>query len=113
MTRKIKIAITHIAHLQVAPTDPRPKLAKELNACPPASLIVLIFALTTLLFFDTLTAQIKNINELKILNFNMTEKCFIDNYDIWKMTVCFSVYLSQNKEINVDKLFKLLPAPFT
>ena len=51
-------AYTHLAHLQVAQADPRPKLAKKLNlACPPASLIVLCFILTAFFFVDTLYAQ--------------------------------------------------------
>ncbi|MFA6924999.1 MAG: hypothetical protein WC223_12205 [Bacteroidales bacterium] len=42
MTRKTNIAHVHLAHLQVAPADPRPKLAKELNlACPLALLVIL------------------------------------------------------------------------
>lgn len=50
-------ADTHLAHLQVAPADTRPKLAKELNiACPPASLIVLCM-LTMIFFVERLTAQ--------------------------------------------------------
>ncbi len=47
----------HLAHLQVAPAYPRPKLAKELNfAYPPASLIVLCI-LTITFFVERLTAQ--------------------------------------------------------
>ena len=55
--RKNKTANLNLALMQVAPADPRPKLAKELNACPPASWIVLCFILTTSFFVDTLTAQ--------------------------------------------------------
>lgn len=56
--QKEKIANAHLAHLQVSPATPRPKLAKELNlACPPVLLIVLYFILTKLFFVDILTAQ--------------------------------------------------------
>lgn len=54
---KSGIADANLAHLQVAPADTRPKLAKELNfACPPASLIVLCI-LTMTFFVERLTAQ--------------------------------------------------------
>jgi hypothetical protein len=55
--KKNKTANHYLAHLQVAPANPRPKLAKELNACPPASWIVLCFILTTFFFVDMTTAQ--------------------------------------------------------
>lgn len=50
-------ADTHLAHLQFAPADTLPKLAKELNfAYPPASLIVLCI-LTMTFLVETLSAQ--------------------------------------------------------
>ncbi|MFA6925146.1 MAG: hypothetical protein WC223_12950 [Bacteroidales bacterium] len=67
--KKNKTANPNLAHLQVAPADPRPKLAKELNACPPASWIVLCFILTTSFFVDTLTAQTNKTTAPKFENF--------------------------------------------
>ncbi|MFA6925166.1 MAG: hypothetical protein WC223_13055 [Bacteroidales bacterium] len=71
MTRqKKKIATAHLAHLQVAPADPRPKLAKELNlAFPHASLTFLCFILTTFFFVDTLTAQTNKTTKPKFETF--------------------------------------------
>lgn len=54
---KKETADANLTHLQVAPTDIRPKLAKELNfSLPPASLIILCI-LTMTFFVERLTAQ--------------------------------------------------------
>ncbi|MBI4645306.1 MAG: hypothetical protein HY738_01615 [Bacteroidia bacterium] len=67
MTRqKEKTNIVHLALMQVAPTDPLPKLAKKLNlARLPASLIVLCFIMTIIFFVDTTIAQTNKITEPK------------------------------------------------
>ena len=69
--QKEKTATAHLAHLQVAPATPRPKLAKELNlACPPALLIVLYLIITIFSFVDTLTAQTAKTTKPKFETFN-------------------------------------------
>jgi len=48
--KKNKNANPNLAHLQVTPAEPRPKLAKELNhACPLAFIVVLLYVLTNLI----------------------------------------------------------------
>jgi len=69
MRRKDKISNAHLALLQVARADSRPKLTKELNlSCPPALLIVLSILITTV-FIDTLTAQTTKTTEQKFESF--------------------------------------------
>jgi len=103
MTRqKEKTATTHLAHLQVAPSDPRPKLAKELNlACPPASLKVLCFILTFIFFVDTLTAQINKVIEPEFKTFKQTDiNPYYNNSNL----------IQQNQQVPIQNYPKVLTA---